>query len=173
CREITRKLVPKCSVECPKSSKVAARSVLPVLAASLIIFSRPSQVLAADSSDLGNICQLASATDGGVRLPINDDSPDGSGKFMMMRGMTAKDFDPVRYSGRWFEVASLKRGFAGQGQEGCHCTQGIYTFDMDAQAIQVDTFCIHGGPDGYIAGRYGENETDLERQEMIKEKCYL
>lgn len=42
---------------------------------------------------------------------------------MMMRGMTAKDFDPVRYSGRWFEVASLKRGFAGQGQEDCHCTQ--------------------------------------------------
>lgn len=44
---------------------------------------------------------------------------------MMMRGMTAKDFDPVRYSGRWFEVASLKRGFAGQGQEDCHCTQVI------------------------------------------------
>lgn len=42
---------------------------------------------------------------------------------LMMRGMTAKDFDPVRYSGRWFEVASLKRGFAGQGQEDCHCTQ--------------------------------------------------
>lgn len=42
---------------------------------------------------------------------------------MMMRGMTAKDFDPERYSGRWFEVASLKRGFAGQGQEDCHCTQ--------------------------------------------------
>ena len=40
-----------------------------------------------------------------------------------MRGMSAKDFDPVRYSGRWFEVASLKRGFAGQGQEDCHCTQ--------------------------------------------------
>lgn len=40
-----------------------------------------------------------------------------------MRGMTAKNFDPIRYSGRWFEVASLKRGFAGQGQEDCHCTQ--------------------------------------------------
>lgn len=42
---------------------------------------------------------------------------------MIMRGMTAKNFDPTRYSGRWFEVASLKRGFAGQGQEDCHCTQ--------------------------------------------------
>lgn len=41
----------------------------------------------------------------------------------MMRGMTAKDFDPIRYSGRWFEVASLKGGFAGTGQEDCHCTQ--------------------------------------------------
>lgn len=41
----------------------------------------------------------------------------------MMRGMTAKDFDPIRYSGRWFEVASLKEGFAGTGQEDCHCTQ--------------------------------------------------
>lgn len=42
---------------------------------------------------------------------------------MMMRGMSANNFDPIRYSGRWFEVASLKRGFAGQGQEDCHCTQ--------------------------------------------------
>ncbi|KAK6946865.1 Lipocalin/cytosolic fatty-acid binding domain [Dillenia turbinata] len=169
-REITRKIVPRYSIECAKLSKIAARSVLPGLAASLIIFSQPNQ--------------LASATDGGVRLPIIDDSPDGSGKFMMMRGMTAKDFDPIRYSGRWFEVASLKRGFAGQGQEDCHCTQGIYTFDMDAPAIQVDTFCIHGGPDGYITGIRGKvqclseediekNETNLERQEMIKEKCYL
>nr|KJB13630.1 hypothetical protein B456_002G085600 [Gossypium raimondii]KJB13633.1 hypothetical protein B456_002G085600 [Gossypium raimondii] len=103
---------------------------------------------------------------------------------MMMRGMTAKNFDPVRYSGRWFEVASLKRGFAGQGQEDCHCTQGVYTFDMKTPAIQVDTFCVHGGPDGYITGIRGKvqclsdedlvkNETDLEKQEMIKEKCYL
>lgn len=42
---------------------------------------------------------------------------------MSMRGMTVKNFDPARYAGRWFEVASLKRGFAGQGQEDCHCTQ--------------------------------------------------
>lgn len=49
---------------------------------------------------------------------------------MMMRGMTAKNFDPVRYSGRWFEVASLKRGFAGQGQEDCHCTQVYATVNM-------------------------------------------
>lgn len=45
------------------------------------------------------------------------------GRSLMMRGMTAKNFDPARYAGRWFEVASLKQGFAGQGQEDCHCTQ--------------------------------------------------
>lgn len=55
---------------------------------------------------------------------------------------------------------------------------------MDAPAIQVDTFCVHGGPDGYITGIRGrvqclteedreKDETDLERQEMIREKCYL
>lgn len=65
--------------------------------------------------------QLANAADSTPTLPLEKQN-DG-GKLMMMRGMTAKDFDPVRYSGRWFEVASLKRGFAGQGQEDCHCTQ--------------------------------------------------
>ncbi|XP_052886270.1 chloroplastic lipocalin isoform X3 [Gossypium arboreum] len=143
-----------------------------------------SQVLAADLSHHPSICQLASATDNELTLPLEEDSGEGNGKLMMMRGMTAKNFDPVRYSGRWFEVASLKRGFAGQGQEDCHCTQGVYTFDMKTPAIQVDTFCVHGGPDGYITGIRGKvqclsdedlvkNETDLEKQEMIKEKCYL
>ena len=32
-------------------------------------------------------------------------------------------FDPTRYVGRWYEVASLKKGFASEGQEDCHCTQ--------------------------------------------------
>lgn len=62
--------------------------------------------------------------------------------------------------------------------------QGIYTFDVDAPAIQVDTFCVHGGPRGFITGIRGkvqclsdedrdQKETDVERQEMIKQKCYL
>lgn len=61
--------------------------------------------------------------------------------------------------------------------------QGIYTFDMKTASIQVDTFCVHGGPDGYITGIRGKVqclseemekfESDLERQEMIREKCYL
>lgn len=55
---------------------------------------------------------------------------------------------------------------------------------MDAPAIQVDTFCVHGGPDGYITGIRGKvqcipeddkdkSETDLEKPEMIKQKCFL
>lgn len=62
--------------------------------------------------------------------------------------------------------------------------QGVYTFDQDTPAIQVDTFCVHGGPDGYITGIRGKvqclseedrdkNETDLEKQVMFAEKCYL
>lgn len=62
--------------------------------------------------------------------------------------------------------------------------QGIYTYDAEAPSIQVDTFCVHGGPDGYITGIRGKvqclpeedtekQETDLERKEMIREKCYL
>lgn len=66
----------------------------------------------------------------------------------------------------------------------CFILQGVYTFDTDSPAIQVDTFCIHGGPKGYITGIRGRvqclseedtenSKTDLERREMIKEKCYL
>ena len=33
-------------------------------------------------------------------------------------------FDAAAYAGRWYEVASLKKGFAGEGQADCHCTQG-------------------------------------------------
>lgn len=67
-----------------------------------------------------------------------------------MRGMTAKNFDPVRYSGRWFEVASLKRGFAGQGQEDCHCTQVFYCLkpqnriaDSTKESLHFATVSLH------------------------------
>lgn len=77
-----------------------------------------------------NICQLGSAASvEEIKLTVPlENASDGDSEtmmMMMMRGMTAKNFDPTRYSGRWFEVASLKRGFAGQGQEDCHCTQVI------------------------------------------------
>ena len=60
---------------------------------------------------------------------------------------------------RWYEVASLKRGFAGEGQGDCHCTQGIYTArKTESGSIQLDvsTFCVHGGPDGRLSGIQGQ-----------------
>ncbi|PSS06149.1 Chloroplastic lipocalin like [Actinidia chinensis var. chinensis] len=180
-RGMPAKIMFKCSGEKRLSSRAMTRHVLSGLAASCIFLSQTSQVVAGDISAHQNLCQLATATDNVLTLPLDEGS---DGRMMMMRGMTAKDFDPIRYSGRWFEVASLKRGFAGQGQEDCHCTQGVYTFDKTAPGIQVDTFCVHGGPDGYITGIRGKvqclpeedlekNETDLEKQEMIKVKCFL
>ncbi|MED6156294.1 hypothetical protein PIB30_013326 [Stylosanthes scabra] len=177
----------KCSLDLRSSSNnvvLTKQVLLSGLAASFILLSPPSQSAATDFFHQKNICQLANASENSVTLPFENDSDGKGGNLMMMRGMTAKDFDPVRYSGRWFEVASLKRGFAGQGQEDCHCTQGVYTFDRESRAIQVDTFCVHGGPNGYITGIRGrvqclseddlqKNATDLEKQEMIKEKCYL
>ncbi|XP_031252573.1 chloroplastic lipocalin [Pistacia vera] len=182
-RGISGKTMVKCSFDNHMLTS-QVKQVLSGIAASIIVLSQTNQVGAAAISHSHNICQLASAADNAPTLPIDQGSDGRNGKLMMMRGMTAKNFDPVRYSGRWFEVASLKRGFAGQGQEDCHCTQGVYTFDMEAPSIQVDTFCVHGGPDGYITGIRGKvqcvpederenNETDLEKQEMIREKCYL
>ncbi|GJT47948.1 chloroplastic lipocalin [Tanacetum coccineum] len=173
--------VVKCSVELasPISTKDAVRLVVSGLAASLVLMSPANQVLATELPH-NNLCQIASTSNNLPTLPIDQSSK----MMMMMQGMTTKNFDPVRYSGRWYEVASLKRGFAGQGQEDCHCTQGVYTIDAATQAIQVDTFCVHGAPDGYITGIRGrvqclseedteKTETDLERTEMIREKCYL
>lgn len=170
----------------PVSENGIQKQIFSGLVASCIFFSQASLVYGADVPHQNSIGQIADISSNTVPFPLDENSSDANEKVMvmMMRGMTAKDFDPVRYSGRWFEVASLKRGFAGQGQEDCHCTQGVYTFDMATPAIQVDTFCVHGGPDGYITGIRGKvqclsdedkelKESDLERQEMIREKCYL
>ncbi|CAN6560748.1 unnamed protein product [Malus baccata var. baccata] len=159
-----------CCLEKSTSGKQLTRHVLSGFAATLVFISQINQAVASDVSHQRNIYESG--------------SDEGDERLMMMRGMTANNFDPVRYSGRWFEVASLKRGFAGQGQEDCHCTQGVYTFDLVKRAIQVNTFCVHGSPDGYITGIRGnvqclsdedleKKETDLEKQEMIKEKCFL
>ncbi|KAF2318473.1 hypothetical protein GH714_008067 [Hevea brasiliensis] len=190
-RGVPGKTGSKCSFENPISSKVVVRNLLSGLSASLIFLSQTNQVVAADVSHCHNICQLASAADNKITIPLDESSDERSGKLMMMRGMTAKDFDPLRYSGRWFEVASLKRGFAGQGQEDCHCTL-VNARDMCGHvyiryagiSYSSRHFCVHGGPNGYITGIRGKvqclaeedlekNETQLEKQEMIKENCYL
>ncbi|XP_018488792.1 chloroplastic lipocalin isoform X2 [Raphanus sativus] len=184
-----KKSTVKCSLENPIESKETLRKHFVAGFATILLLSQAGQGVALDlsSGQDHNICQLGSAAveENKPTLPLDNDPEEMMMMMMMMmRGMTAKNFDPVRYSGRWFEVASLKRGFAGQGQEDCHCTQGVYTFDMKEPAIRVDTFCVHGSPDGYITGIRGKvqcvgaqdlekTETDLEKQEMIKEKCYL
>ncbi|GER55315.1 apolipoprotein D [Striga asiatica] len=167
-RGMPNKNVSKCCVGYPFTTKVGVKQAISV-----------GQACAANHSH-GNICQLANAAEDN-RLNLASDNGGKNGMLIAMRGMTVKNFDPARYAGRWFEVASLKRGFAGQGQEDCHCTQGIYTYDQETPAIQVDTFCVHGGPTGYITGIRGKvqclseedkrkDENDLE---VIKEKCYL
>ncbi|XP_020109929.1 chloroplastic lipocalin isoform X2 [Ananas comosus] len=160
-----------------------SRRLLSCFAASIMLVSPPNLAFAAEPSGHRSLCQIAAAADNGSTLKVDTMLEDGS-RMLMMRGMTAKNFDPIRYSGRWFEVASLKRGFAGQGQEDCHCTQGVYTFDAKIPAIQVDTFCVHGGPNGYITGIRGRVQclseedmektvTAMERLETIEGKCYL
>ncbi|KFK34082.1 hypothetical protein AALP_AA5G100000 [Arabis alpina] len=181
----SRGFLNKPELKCSLESQALRKRVVSGFAA-ILLLSQADQGIALDldvSSGHQNICQLGSAVleENKLTLPLENVS---DGMMMMTRGMTAKNFDPVRYSGRWFEVASLKRGFAGQGQEDCHCTQGVYSFDMKEAAIRVDTFCVHGSPDGYITGIRGKvqcvgaedlekSETDLEKREMIKEKCFL
>nr|CAB3485825.1 unnamed protein product [Digitaria exilis] len=186
----TRQKTIRCSLneETPlsKHGVVSKQLISCLAAASLVFISQPSQAIPAETFVQPGLCQIATlAAIDSASVPLKFDNPSDDGSAgLMMRGMTAKNFDPVRYSGRWFEVASLKRGFAGQGQEDCHCTQGVYSFDEKSRSIQVDTFCVHGGPDGYITGIRGRvqclseedmasAETDLERQEMIRGKCFL
>ncbi|KAE8654244.1 putative protein phosphatase 2C 55-like [Hibiscus syriacus] len=163
---LLRKLTLNCSIKSPPLSKVVASHTVSGLA-SLIFLSQTSQLLAADLSHHPSICQLASSMDNKPILPLEEHSGEGNEMLMMMRGMTAKNFDPVRYSGRWLEVASLKRGFAGQGQEDCHCTQGVYKFNMKT---------VHGGPDGYITGIRGKIDSGTPnpgREFIDKYKSYL
>jgi len=66
----------------------------------------------------------------------------------------AIDLDLSKYSGTWYEVASLKEGFAGEGQKDCHCTAGLYSL-VDESKLTVKTFCVHGSPTGKISGIEG------------------
>lgn len=78
-------------------------------------------------SKAGSMCTVAAIPQRGGLLKLdageNAFEEDGPSMPLVMGGMTMKNFNPARYSGRWFEVASLKLGFSGQGQEDCHCTQ--------------------------------------------------
>lgn len=72
----------------------------------------------------GSLCEIAADLDSSTILNLGPSSgSESEGPLIMSSGMTMKNFNPARYVGRWYEVASLKLGFAGQGQEDCHCTQ--------------------------------------------------
>lgn len=79
----------------------------------------------------GSMCgdlALVSESDMILKLePGQNAFEEGTTGPFVMGGMSMKNFEPARYAGRWFEVASLKLGFSGQGQEDCHCTQVIRT----------------------------------------------
>ena len=60
----------------------------------------------------------------------------------------------------------------------------MYTLNEEAATVEVDTFCVHGSPSGYLTGIRGrvscvpdgtleQSESPLERQQMIQEKCFL
>jgi len=87
-------------------------------------------------------------------------------------------FETQKYLGTWYEVASMKKGFAGAGQEDCHCTQGMYGVDQKRNRILVNTFCAHGSPDGKISGIQGVVKClapmeDGMMKEMFLEECKL
>lgn len=67
--------------------------------------------------------------------------------------MNVTPFDPFKYSGAWYEVASHKAGFYGIGQYDCMDTRGIYEYDPDRDEIDVATQCRH--LDGRISGIRG------------------
>ncbi|XP_002972706.2 chloroplastic lipocalin [Selaginella moellendorffii] len=157
-------------VKLPSAANVAQRAA--VAAAVLVLCTNTSEAMEQTANVDHSLVSTISSSEEEKPPPF------------MMAGMTAKNFDPARYAGRWFEVASLKRGFAGQGQEDCHCTQGVYRFDEANRALQVDTFCVHGSPDGYVTGIRGKvqctADTSLKREVAalqieggVSERCYL
>ena len=62
-------------------------------------------------------------------------------------------FDPFKYSGAWYETISIKKGFAGFGQNDCMNTRGVYEYDPDRDEIDVATQCQH--LDGHASGIKG------------------
>jgi lipocalin len=67
--------------------------------------------------------------------------------------MALSSFEPYKYSGAWYEVASIKKGFAGLGQGDCMDTRGVYEYNPDRDEIDVATQCRH--LDGHLSGIKG------------------
>ena len=72
---------------------------------------------------------------------------------LILSAQLLTNFDPFKYSGAWYEVASIKKGFYGLGQMDCMDTRGVYEYDSDRDEIDVATQCRH--LDGHISGIKG------------------
>jgi lipocalin len=68
----------------------------------------------------------------------------------MLLSVHMSTFDPFKYSGAWYEIASLKKGFYGLD---CMDTRGVYEYDPDRDELDVATQCRH--LDGHISGIKG------------------
>lgn len=80
-------------------------------------------------------------------------------------------FDPFKYSGAWYEVASHKAGFYGLGQYDCMDTRGIYEYDPDRDEIDVATQCRH--LDGRVSGIRGVVKCPLSKTGKALADCSL
>uniref|UniRef100_A0A803KMX0 Lipocalin/cytosolic fatty-acid binding domain-containing protein n=1 Tax=Chenopodium quinoa TaxID=63459 RepID=A0A803KMX0_CHEQI len=168
----TENLVVRCSIKRPASDNGIPKHIFSGLVASCIVFSQANLVYGADLPRRDSIGLLADVSSSTVPFPLDENSntlADGS-RWPLL------NVDLLDKARKTVIAPSYSKLFS--------ILVGIYTFDMEAPAIQVDTFCVHGGPDGYITGIRGKvqclseedkelKETALERQEMIKEKCYL
>lgn len=74
-------------------------------------------------------------------------------EFVLATQMALAPFDPFKYSGAWYEVASVKKGFYGIGQNDCMDTRGLYEYNPDKDEIDVATQCRH--LDGHVSGIRG------------------
>ena len=80
-------------------------------------------------------------------------------------------FDPFKYSGAWYEVASHKAGFYSLGQYDCMDTRGVYEYDSERDQIDVGTQCRH--LDGRISGIKGVVKCPVSKPKRGLADCTL
>jgi len=52
-------------------------------------------------------------------------------------------FDPFKFSGAWYEVASYKAGFSPLSAYTCIDTRGVYEYDSEKERFDVQLACRH------------------------------
>ena len=85
--------------------------------------------------------------------------------------MATAPFDPFKFSGAWYEVASHKAGFYGLGQYDCMDTRGVYEYDPERDQLDVATQCRH--LDGRVSGIRGVVKCSTSKPERGLADCTL